>query len=103
MLKCPWCGASMETFSKGKTNETPGYEISSDGKHVIFCCGNPGCDYHDEETPLPLELFDDEIYENPPTLLFGTVDKFATLPFRPQAKTIFGGDGEHTPPELRPV
>lgn len=100
MLKCPWCGASMETFSKGKTNETPGYEISSDGKQVIFCCGNPGCDYHDEETPLPLELFDDEIYENPPTLLFGTVDKFATLPFRPQAKTIFGGDGEHTPPEL---
>lgn len=100
MLKCPWCGASMETFCNGKKNETPGYTISSDRKHVLFCCGNPGCDYHDEETPLPLELFDDEIYEHPPTLLFGTVDKFATLPFRPQAKNIFGGDGENPPPEL---
>lgn len=100
MLKCPWCGASMETFSKGRTNETPGYGISSDRKHVLFCCGNPDCDYHNEDTPLPLKLFDDEIYDNPPTLLFGTVDKFATLPFRPQAKSIFGGDGDHTPPEL---
>lgn len=100
ILKCPWCGASMETFKKGKTNETPGYEISSGSKRVVFCCGNPECDYHDEGTPLPLELFDDDIYNNPPTLLFGTVDKFATLPFRPQAKGIFGGDGDHTPPEL---
>lgn len=100
MLKCPWCGASMETFKKGKTNETPGYVISGDKKHVLFCCANPGCDYHEDTNPLPLTLFDDEIYAVPPTLLFGTVDKFATLPFRPQAKSLFGGDGIHTPPEL---
>ena len=100
MLKCPWCGASMETYPKDKTNETPGYVISSDKKHVLFCCANPHCDFHSEKRSLPLVLFDDEIYLNPPTLLFGTVDKFATLPFRPQAKSIFGGDGENTPPDL---
>ncbi len=100
MLKCPWCGASMETFTKDKTNETPGYEISSDKKRVVFCCANSSCSFHDEKRALPLVLFDDEIYEKPPTLLFGTVDKFATLPFRPQAKSLFGGYGDNTPPDL---
>lgn len=98
-LKCPWCGASMETFKKEKSYETPGYSISDDKKHVMFCCGNPGCDYHDEDTPLPLNLFDDEIYAEPPTLLFGTVDKFAMLPFKPEAKALFGGES-YSPPEL---
>lgn len=100
VLKCPWCGASMETFATGSTNQTPGYQISDDNKHVLLCCANPDCDFHDEDNPLPLVLFDDEIYSHPPTLLFGTVDKFATLPFKPQAKAIFGGDGMYSPPEL---
>lgn len=100
MLKCPWCGASMETFKTEKTAQTPGYEISPDRKHVVFRCGNENCEFSDEEFPLPLNLFDDEIYENPPTLLFGTVDKFAMLPYLPKAKSLFGGDEERTPPEL---
>lgn len=97
MLKCPWCGASMETYKdKGGSNRTPGY--SYDKKRVTFKCDNPQCYYHENE--LPLNLFDDEIYAHPPTLLFGTVDKFAMLPYRPEAKSIFGGDNERTPPEL---
>ena len=100
ILKCPWCGASMETFKTEKTAQTPGYEISPDKKHVVFRCGNENCDFSDEDFPLPLNLFDDEIYENPPTLLFGTVDKFAMLPYVPKAKSLFGGDEERTPPEL---
>lgn len=100
ILKCPWCGASMETYKTGgSAAQTPGYAIS-DKKHVIFKCANDSCDFSDDEFPLPLVLFDDEIYANPPTLLFGTVDKFAMLPFRPEAKSLFGGDGENTPPEL---
>ncbi len=100
ILKCPWCGASMEVFKTDKTAQTPGYEISFDKKHVVFRCSNEECDFGDEEFPLPLNLFDDEIYANPPTLLFGTVDKFAMLPYRPEAKSLFGGDNERTPPEL---
>ena len=90
----------METFKTEKIAQTPGYEISPDKKHVVFRCGNENCDFSDEDFPLPLNLFDDEIYENPPTLLFGTVDKFAMLPYVPKAKSLFGGDEERTPPEL---
>ena len=99
MLKCPWCGASMETFKKGITNETPGYFVGPAGR-ILFKCGNSKCDFSKLKNSLPLNLFDDDIYENPPTLLFGTVDKFAMLPYRPEAKSLFGGDGERTPPEL---
>lgn len=99
MLKCPWCGASMETFKKGNAIQTPGYFVHG-AKHVSFVCANELCDYSDEDFSLPLNLFDNDIYENPPTLLFGTVDKFATLPYRPEAKSLFGGDGQRTPPEL---
>ncbi len=100
MLKCPWCGASLKTLKTDSGFETPGYEISDDKKHVVFRCPNEDCDFGDYDYPLPLVLFDDAVYANPPTLLFGTVDKFAMLPFRPESKSIFGGDNERTPPEL---
>ena len=94
MLKCPWCGASMETYS----TYTPGYEINKNT--VVFKCANENCDYGADDFTLPLSLFDDDIYVNPPTLLFGTVDKFAMLPYKHKAKALFGGDGSYTPPEL---
>jgi hypothetical protein len=100
MLKCPWCGASMETYRTGFGAQTPGYELTPDKKHIIFKCANEGCDFWHDNFSLPLQLFDNEIYDNPPTLLFGTVDKFAMLPYRPEAKSLFGGDGQNTSPEL---
>ncbi len=100
VLKCPWCGASMETFYLAKSAITPGYFYSKKIGKVIFKCGNTSCDFSKENNPLPLNLFDDDIYNNPPTLLFGTVDKFAMLPFKPEAKSLFGGEHDHTPPEL---
>lgn len=98
LLKCPWCGASMRRFGE----HTPGYDISSDKKRIVYRCGNSSCLYssEDEKKTLPIELYDEEIYNYPPTVLFGTVDKFATIPFKPIAKKIFGGDNEYDPPEL---
>lgn len=73
-------------------------------KTFNFVCKNEqyGCAFSSEDNPLPLYVIDEEIYKQKPTLLLGTVDKFAMLPFRPEAQGIFGYyDGEKiTSPDL---
>lgn len=103
VLKCPWCGAQMgPVHLKDKQVRIPGYKKMKHPSKIIFQCSNNHCDFSKDDFNLPLMVIDDEIYENPPTLLLGTVDKFAMLPFKPEAQKIFGiynGD-KKTPPDL---
>lgn len=62
---CPWCGSKLQHISNRS--------------EVTFFCSNPCCSFDMYSAPLPVRLCDDDIYKNPPTLLFGTVDKFAQL------------------------
>lgn len=86
ILKCPWCGAQMGPAHSG----FPGYKKRRIRNSYTFSfrCDNPLCDFSRDD--LPLTVVDEIIYEQPPTLLLGTVDKFAMLPFRPQAQKLFG-------------
>lgn len=68
---CPWCGCKLVTWSEGLIK---GY----DKKGNIKCC-NLKCHFSSDENRLPVYYIDDLIYSNQPTLLFGTVDKFANL------------------------
>lgn len=100
MLKCPWCGAQMGPVGK---NHVPGYRKfrkSAKSYDFSFRCANPACDFSKDD--LPLYVVDETIYEKTPTLLLGTVDKFAMLPFRPNAQSLFGyRNGEKiTSPDL---
>ncbi len=88
ILKCPWCGAQMGPVEK---SFVPGYKKikrSAPSFEFVFQCDNKRCDFNNE--PLPLYVVDQTIYKNPPTLLLGTVDKFAMLPYLPEAQSIFG-------------
>lgn len=96
ILKCPWCGAQMGLVKmKNGDRRLPGYVTRIEKnrqKTFRFICNNVSnkCDFSSEKTPLPLHVVDDAIYEIKPTLLLGTVDKFAMLPFRPAAQGLFG-------------
>lgn len=94
VLKCPWCGAQMGVVNKGKTYETPGYKRIRLGRKekIVYQCANSehNCLFSKGNNTLPLYVVDDDIYSIKPTLLLGTVDKFAMLPYRPEAQTIFG-------------
>lgn len=94
ILKCPWCGAQMGVVQKKSgLREIKGYYKKPEAhkkKSIIFRCSNSRCDFSEKSNPLPLYVVDEAIYESTPTLLLGTVDKFAMLPFTPQAQKLFG-------------
>lgn len=80
--ECPWCGSELfTTLHNNKLSNVIGPENNIP---LRFFCHTAGCSFEDtdmmeEENSLPLRLYDEEIYKHPPTLLFGTVDKFAQL------------------------
>jgi len=93
LLKCPWCGTEMDNRKR------LGYVTGGKPKTVIFVCpASPWCAFSKRESALPVLVIDDDIYDRPPTLLIGTVDKFAMLAWRGPAGSIFGGDRD--PPDL---
>ena len=49
---------------------------------------------------MPIVVIDDDIYASPPTLVMGTVDKFAQIAWKDETGRIFGIDGKNGPPEL---
>ncbi len=104
VLKCPWCGSQMGLIKAANNNRVKGYKRRSVGgvQTIIYQCDNSSCDFSKVNFPLPLLVIDEDIYDNPPTLLIGTVDKFAMLTWRPEARTLFGfrGNERLTPPEL---
>jgi hypothetical protein len=99
ILTCPWCGAEMGPVPFGHGYQTPGYKRT--GNTIIFRCDDPACEFRHEDG-LPLLVVDDAIYEERPTLLIGTVDKFAMLPWYPEARRLFGLDSAMpvSPPDL---
>lgn len=101
--RCPWCGARMGRY-KGSVpkNVSPvlGYERKNN-TIVLKCPDNDNCQF---SGGLPVYVIDEDIYEKRPSLIIGTVDKFAMLAWRPQARAIFGigpgGERFVSPPQL---
>ena len=96
VLKCPWCGTKMVKDDRDKRLVGEwGYGMSN--KHFYMFCPHEDCDFTKR---LPIQIIDDELYEKPPTLLFGTVDKFAMLPWDGRIGSFFGVDKNDRAPEL---
>ena len=82
LLDCPVCGHELPPSS---------YTEASDGSGIEICCNNPNCETAGE--PFPVHTVDDYIYASPPSLLIGTIDKFAQGPRRNDLRALFGLDG----------
>ena len=104
LSKCPWCAAQIGPLDlpqnvPAAVPRVVGFERQGSG--VVFRCSDPGCDFSDQ---LPIVVVDEDIYEARPSLIIGTVDKFAMLAWRPEAKALFGlqpsGDRIASPPSL---
>lgn len=83
---CPWCGAQMgRVLVPDSPIDVKGY--TSNTTSFKFNCPDIQCDFHNR---LPLQVVDEGLYQTPPTLLIGTVDKFASLAWNQESLSIFG-------------
>lgn len=88
---CPWCGT--EIIPDGDVDEDA-YGVQPSNGSFRMACPNPGCDFHDH---LPVSSVDEDIYDNPPTILIGTVDKFARFTWEPRAGSLLGTGSDPGP------
>ncbi|MDE7431968.1 MAG: helicase [Lachnospiraceae bacterium] len=98
VLKCPWCGTKLvkDLTPDKKVIGRWGYHLP-DGKHFFMSCPQSSCAF---ESRLPLQVVDEELYANPPTLLFATVDKFAMMPWYSEIGHFFAVNSNNRTPEL---
>ena len=97
VLKCPWCGTKMiKTAEDKRLVGQWGYALKNN-RHFYLHCTHEDCPF---ETRLPIQIIDEELYESPPTLLFGTVDKFAMIPWNGDVGAFFAAGRNSRAPEL---
>ncbi|MEZ5343569.1 MAG: helicase-related protein [Acidimicrobiales bacterium] len=105
LLRCPWCRAQMGPLRSAagrRIRGAPaviGYVRSGDT--VVFRCPDMQCRF---SSGLPIYVIDEDLYERRPSFVIGTVDKFANLAWRPEARALFGiapsGERDVRPPGL---
>lgn len=95
LKQCPVCGTPIVPPEKAEGDARVGMR-EIEGRLELFC-PNADCGYHDS---LPISYVDEYLYERPPTMLLGTVDKFAMLAWRDEARAFFGTGAGVLPPSL---
>lgn len=96
VLVCPWCGASLTPSDKARDHGKWGYAVDDKARFYLHCVRR-GCPF---EKRLPIQVVDDELYKEPPTLLFATVDKFAMMAWRSEVGNFFASRTKNRCPEL---
>lgn len=97
VLQCPWCGVEFDNADKlGYVSQKAD---GSSERRVRFVCPDDGCRFSTDQG-MPILVVDDELYAAPPTILIGTVDKFAQVSWTNEAGRLFGVGLGVSPPAL---
>lgn len=98
---CPHCATELIPSKprKGRHGWNKlDFGIHSTEADFYFFCPNSECAFHKR---LPLQVVDDCLYASPPSMLLGTIDKFAQLTWDDRARVFFGGPSDRSvPPSL---
>jgi len=90
--QCPWCGT--EIVPRVLSDDDADYGIDAGLNDFRLFCPTKKCPFHER---LPVQVIDEVLYRQPPTLLLGTVDKFAQLAWNASGLSFFGGDSTDPP------
>ncbi len=118
LTECPWCRAEIGRYDEKAPRGIRAQTIdpmriqgirdhATDGP--LLLCPDRNCAFGQENssTWIPVEVVDERIYRQAPSLIIATADKYAMIAYRPDAGAIFGRNnvgGEirqtHVPPGL---
>jgi len=76
LVKCPCCGADLDYVQRRETDP------------VVVECRTSSCAL--SKAPIPVFTVDEDIYPQRPTMLLGTVDKFAQIVRKAESNALFG-------------
>ena len=89
--KCPWCGTRVIPEAQSDRDH---YGFRFTNTSFEFYCPNDQCDFHEV---LPVQVVDEALYGAPPTVLIGTVDKFARVAWLEDTGVFFGSEAVDPP------
>ncbi len=92
---CPWCQTPLVPAKR--TDDRQRYGFRFVGNDFVIHCTDTSCAFSDE---LPLAVVDNVLYDDPPTILLATVDKFARLQFKPEAGKLLGLNSANRQPSM---
>jgi len=91
LVSCPWCGTSLiDKSNPGKIHHS--YYANKKRRRLEVYCTRKECEFSriNNWDGLPVVVSDEEIYRLAPSMLIGTVDKFARLPWVGDTQVLFG-------------
>lgn len=113
LYRCPYCYAQIGVYNhEGNNSPPPDYQMRTRNRTsnwnvesakgpVEFKkgwwnrCPDPKCLFGTMDRVIPLQVVDETLYKNPPSMFIATVDKFAQLAVKKEAASLF-----KTPPSL---
>jgi hypothetical protein len=87
LVTCPCCGAELVWKITPKAS-------------LVECPSKDQCEYATKGSTLPIWTIDEEVYRHAPSLVIGTVDKFAQIVRKPDTGVLFGRGTGNAPPDL---
>jgi Lhr-like helicase len=99
---CSWCGAKFQIKKyESSRQRVYGFKENNREKRIFPHCPDAECEFHSK---LPTYTCDEDLYREKPSFLIATIDKFALLSWRPNARNFFGiddkGEQVKSPPNL---
>lgn len=87
LTSCPRCGTLIVPSVQSDVSHY-GIEVTSSSFRMF--CPDTRCELHSR---IPVSVVDTDLYNKPPTVLIGTIDKFARMVWVPDARVFLGYGG----------
>lgn len=88
LTECPCCHKKLK------------WDVDENCRTIKASCSDSTCRLSQSHPVLPVWTVDEDVYREKPSLVIGTVDKFAQIVRKPDTGVLFGLTTPHDPPDL---